>query len=109
MATTHDWGQHSAFYVEIPLRAWIHIDKRKRIGVTLFKQIISEAAYKTTKSTLIERLNSFKKKKGKSSMLSMALLKLTEGYDKVRLYLNRLDYLHTMFKHQLYISQLFLH
>lgn len=32
-------------------------------------------------------------------MLSMALLKLTEGYDKVRLYLNRLDYLHTMFKH----------
>lgn len=63
LATTHDWGQHSAFYVEIPLRAWIHIDKRKRIGVTLFKQIISEAAYKTTKSTLIERLNSFKKKK----------------------------------------------
>lgn len=47
------------FYAGIPLMAPIHVDKRQHRSN--FKQIIPEAAYKTTQSTRAERMKMFKK------------------------------------------------
>jgi len=49
----------SPFYAGIPLMAPIHVEKRQHRSN--FKQIVLEAVYKATPSTLAERLKMFKK------------------------------------------------